>query len=326
MLRKIYLIEGVTIPVLWYGRIIFYGSFANGIKVFLVIIVIIASLFTMRFIRYIFRGAKRREIKNKPMNGMMKNKKRYGGIEKVEDSVDEEEFVSDEYILEKYPEFKELILSQNSNEIVKEIKAIDSNFNNDFFTIKAYEFSKELIKTRIVKKTSAEYVYKAFNTGIINVKLPYFYSFEKIADYYVMKLRVEESIKNESYRYGRSGISNIIIYTYELTFVKSIKDGVKSRKCPRCGASLKENSVGICSYCFKYNDKEDKDKIKSNVSKFSYDIPIIKFPKVIPKVCVNCGAPLRKELKGFCEYCKSDNNPSDNEWVLVEFEKLENGD
>lgn len=321
LIKEICLLEEVAIPIFGYGKIIFYRWLATACKGLFIVLVLAISVFLMICIKYMFRGAKIREIKNKNTNGIKNSKKRHEAINEKRDFV-EEEVVSDEYLLDKYSDFKELLLLQNGNEIVKKIKELDLNFNNVLFVIKAYEFSKELIKTKIVKQTSVEYVYKAFNAGIVNVRLPYFYSFEKLDEYYVLKLRVDESKKKKSINEDGIEIDDISIYTYELTFVKSEKDGVKSRKCPRCGAPLKENTIGICDYCFKYNDKEGKNKIKSNVSKFSYDIPIIKFPKVIPKVCENCGATLKKELKGHCEYCNNENNSDDNEWVLVEFEEI----
>lgn len=109
---------------------------------------------------------------------------------------------------------------------------------------------------------------------------------------------------------------------YEMTFFKSLNSTGKTRNCPRCGAPLRNSTYGICSYCFKFIDNDDSEKIKSDVVKNSYDIPIIKFKKIIPHNCLNCGARLKKELRGYCEYCKSNNNSDDNQWVLVEFKKI----
>lgn len=38
---------------------------------------------------------------------------------------------------------------------------------------------------------------------------------------------------------------------------------------------------------------------------------------------MGCGAPLKEEKNGICEYCKSNNNPQDNKWTLIQFEKIE---
>ena len=107
-----------------------------------------------------------------------------------------------------------------------------------------------------------------------------------------------------------------------MTFAKPL-NSTKTNQCPRCGAPLPNDSFSICKYCFKFIDGKKRDEIKSEVTNISYDIPIIEFEKLIPDNCMSCGAVLKKESKGFCEYCKSNNNPADNRWILIQFKSLE---
>lgn len=230
--------------------------------------------------------------------------------------------MSDEIILEYRKE-----LDSFECTIIDEIKKIDKNFNAILFLKLTHDIGEELIKTKIIKYSSAKYLYQAFNKNVIEVKHPNFSLFEKESKYYALKMKIEEKIVDhivDSYeddiiRINREKSS---INTYEMTFLKSLKTDGKVRNCPRCGAPLKEGTYSICKYCFKFIDNEGLEKIESDVTKISYDVPVIKLKEATPHNCLNCGAPLKQELKGYCEYCKSDNNPSDNHWVLVEFAKI----
>ena len=111
------------------------------------------------------------------------------------------------------------------------------------------------------------------------------------------------------------------INSYEMTFVKHI-DKTKTKQCPRCGAPLEKGYFNICKYCFKISDIKENKKIQSNVSKFNYDIPKIEFEEILPENCLGCGAPLKKEQNGICEYWKMNNDALDNKWVLVQFEEI----
>lgn len=235
-----------------------------------------------------------------------------------EDNSDLSESENNKYVLEESDLVDNNQIIQNEMNVVHQIKRYDKHFNDEIFIKRAHNIALEMIKTRMVKNHSAKYVSDLFKNNVHRVDLPIFYSFEKSENYFIIKLRLKEYKKDSS-----SEEKGSLISTYEMTFARSSQDQIHSRKCPRCGAPLKEKSYGICKYCFKYSDSKSSKKIKSNVVKIPYDVPVIDLGKIVPENCINCGAPLKKELDGFCEYCKGDNKAAENKWVLVRFEIME---
>lgn len=216
-------------------------------------------------------------------------------------------------------------IKRNELSVVEEIKKKDFSFNSVLFLKLAHNIAVELIKTQITKIKSAMDTIDAFKNDEVVVDCPVYVSFSKKDAHFELKLQIMEYYKIEECDINDGEI--IILdgkkkNLYEMTFVKPLSDVIKTRSCPRCGAPLKKEQNAICKYCFKFSLDTEKEEIKSNITKFSYDIPIIKFEKIMPHSCLNCGAPLKEELKGFCEYCNSNNNPADNKWILVQFEKI----
>ena len=218
-------------------------------------------------------------------------------------------------------------LSQEEITLIEKIKGIDKKFNERLFLKMSHNIAQELIKTKIVRKKSAKYLYQAINKGVIKIDCPNYYSFRENEKYHTLKLRVQLIVKEHTIDYNDERIDYVgnkenLVVTYEMNFIKDNYE-FKVKKCPRCGAPLKANVLSVCKYCFKFIDREEsRKKRESGITKISYDIPIIKLEKIMPTNCINCGGELKKELKGFCEYCKNNNNPLENEWVLVTFEEV----
>lgn len=91
--------------------------------------------------------------------------------------------------------------------------------------------------------------------------------------------------------------------------------------CPNCGAPMESEESSSCKYCMKktkirIDNMEIRDFSVENMEGLNKDTFLTN--------CLKCGAPLRTELDGKCEYCGITNNMDRTEWVLTNVEDVKN--